>query len=151
MGDSGRLALSARRWYERAGAYKVAAVAMLAVGAVLAWFGPPSFLFAFLPFLGVWIGAFFGGLILSKVVRQATWGRQTRAAALFLLLVLASYLPVLVYRATVAGTLAFPLMAALQGLGTAIGFYAPWLYGEKASHEELRQAEDFLAAIDREK
>lgn len=141
----------APRWYERAVTYKVAAFAMIAVGAVLAWLADPWVVPTFLPFLAAWVLCFFLGLVLSKVVRERAWIRQGRAAALFFVAVIVSYLPLVAYREDVARTLVFPAMAALQGIGTAFGFHAPWLYAGKASHEDIRGIDDLMAAMDREK
>jgi len=141
----------APRWHERSVTYKVAAVVMIAIGGGLAWLGSASIVPTFVPFLVVWVLSFLLGLALSKVVRDRAWMRQKRAAVVFVALVALSYLPVVVYRENVGNTLVFLAMAALQGVGAAFGFHAPWLYGGKASRQDIRRAEDFLAAIDREK
>ncbi len=142
---------SGPRWYERATTYKVAALAMILAGAGLAWLADPWVFATFLPFLAVWIASFFAGLAVSKIVRDRAWIREGRAALIFVVAVVLSCLPVLAYREDVADSWLFLAMAAMQGVGTAFGFHAPWLYAGKASHEDIRQAEDFLAAIDREK
>ena len=141
----------APRWYERAVTYKVAAFAMIAVGAMLAWRADAWVFPTFLPFLVAWVLCFFLGLALSKLVRDRVWIRQERAAALFFVAVAVSYLPLVVYREDVASTLVFPAMAAVEGIGTAFGFHAPWLYAGKASHEDIEGVEDLMAALDREK
>jgi len=141
----------APRWYERAVTYQVAAFAMIAVGAVLAWLADPWVVPTFLPFLIAWVLSFFLGLALSKMVRDRVWIRQERAAVLFFVAVAASYLPLVAYGANVASTLFFPAMAAVEGIGTAFGFHAPWLYAGKASREDIEGVENLMAALDREK
>jgi len=135
------------KWYEKAVIYKVSALLMIAAGAVLAWLGNNWVYLTFIPFLVAWILCFFLGLALSKMVRDRTWMSQKMAAATFLVTVTVSYLPLAVYMEDVANTLVFPAMAALQGIGTAIGFHMPWLYGGKASHADVEGIDDLMAAL----
>jgi len=139
---------SVPRWYERGVTYKVAALVMIAVGAVLAWSGDERIYPTFTPFLIAWVVCFFLGLALSKLVRDRVWIRQNHATIIFLAAAAFSYLPLVAYGENVANTLVFPAMAALQGIGTAFGFHMPWLYSGKASHEDIEGADDLMASLD---
>jgi len=74
------------------------------------------------------------------LVLAFAWVRRAPAAD--------SYLPLVAYREDVASTLFFPAMAAVEGLGTAFGFHAPWLYAGKASHRDIEGVEDLMAALE---
>jgi hypothetical protein len=136
-----------KRWFEKAVTYKVSALLMIAAGAVLAWMGSSWVYPTFIPFLVAWILCFFLGLALSKIVRDRTWMSQKMAATIFLLTVALSYLPLVFYGEDVANAMVFPAMAALQGIGTAIGFHMPWLYGGKASHADVEGIDELMAAL----
>ncbi len=135
------------RWYERGVTYKVAALVMIAVGAVLAWLGDKWIFPTFIPFLVVWVLCFFLGLMLSKIVRDRVWIRQKHATIIFFVAAAFSYLPLVAHRENVANTLIFPAMAAVQSIGAAFGFHMPWLYAGKASHNEIEEVEDLMASL----
>jgi hypothetical protein len=139
--------VSVPRWFERGVTYKVAALLMLAAGAALAWLVDVWVFPTFIPFLAAWILCFFLGLLLSKIVRDRVWLSQKRAAVIFLVAVVLSYLPLVAYGGKVAATLIFPAMAAVQGIGTAIGFHMPWLYAGKASHTDIEGIDDLMASF----
>ena len=143
-------AAQSSRIYEKTGTYKAAAILMIAIGVVLAWLGDAWIFMTFLPFLGVWILCFILGLWMSKVIREKAWLSQKGAAGIFVAAVVLSYLPLLVYWTSVATTLLFPVMAALQGLGTAIGFYLPWIYGGKTTHEDVEGIDEFMSLLSKE-
>lgn len=133
--------------YERAITYKVSAVAMLAAGAVLAWLGNSWLFPGLIAFLAVWVLCFFLGLMVSKAIRDRSWLSQKGAAMIFIVTVVISYLPLPFYLEDVANSLVFPAMAALQGIGTAIGFHMPWLYGGKTSHADVEGIDELMAAM----
>jgi len=74
------------------------------------------------------------------LVLAFAWVRRAPAAD--------SYLPLVACREDVASTLFFPAMAAVEGIGTAFGFHAPWLYAGKASHRDIEGVEDLMAALE---
>ena len=121
---------------------------MIAVGAALAWRGNEWIYPTFIPFLATWILCFLLGLALSKIVRDRVWIRQKHATIIFLVAAAFSYLPLVAYGENVANTLVFPAMAAVQGIGTAFGFHMPWLYSGKASHEDIKGADDLMTSLD---
>lgn len=121
---------------------------MIVVAVLLSWLGNAWIYPAFVPFLIAWILCFFLGLVLSKIVRNRVWIRQKHAAAFFLVALAVSYLPVVAYWGDVANTLAFPAMAALQGVGTAFGFHLPWLHSGRAGHNDVEGIDDLMSALD---
>lgn len=138
-----------KRWYEKAITYKVSALVMITAGSVLAWRGNSWVYPTFIPFLAAWILCFFLGLALSKMVRDRTWMSQKQAATIFLVTVALSCMPLVFYGEDVANAMVFPAIAAMQGIGTAIGFHMPWLHGGKASHTDVEGIDDLMATLNR--
>lgn len=133
------------KWYERDATYRVGAILLIASGAIVSALYDKWVLPTFLPFLVGWGLGFFGGMWLSKLVRDRVWLKQESALLIYLSAIGFSYVLLLAFG--IVQSWAFPASAALQGIGTAFGFHLPWNLSYMYEKHKREEVVDMLTSL----